>query len=468
MGGRSIAVALATLALSAAPASADTRVVDKWLGPYTTITAALLAAAPGDTVEVHEGIYDEQLWIAKDDITVRAVGRVGVSNTAPQVVSLMGARDTLTGLLIDGGPSGVRLNGDDATLEDITIIADGTGVAVTGGRRATLRRTFVRATALAGTALSARNLAPADQQVVVDNSVLVGGRLGTAMDLSTGQIGDTAQVGGLTATLLHATVAGAPTALRQAQIGLGGPVQTTAISSIVHGSAPGLTGAPNDLTTPDEATFRAAPALDFRLLPGAPGIDQGVMTPGESGRDITGAPRVNGSGSDLGAYESVPAPADPDGLTSPPVGGAGAPPAPAAPDTLRPAVRITSPRGGAKLHRYRSVRRKGRTSRRAVNVLRFGGRAQDAGGVARVELSFRRLGGPAGEPTCSFLDPRTGRIATGACARPPLVRAALAGDSWTWRTSPKVAVPAGRWTLTVRATDRAGNVSTSVLHFTVT
>jgi hypothetical protein len=472
MGGRSIAIALAALALSAAPASGGTVVVDQVLGPYTTITDGIHAAAPGDTVEVHPGLYDEQLWIDKDDLTVQSTAGAAVSSTAAQVVSLMGARDTVRGLAIAGGPSGVRIEGDDATLEDVTVTADETGVAVNGGLGATLRRTFVRATALAGAALRARNLAPADQQVVLDNSVLVGGRLGTAMDLSTGQTGDSAQVGGLRATLLHATVAGAPTALRMARAGLGGPVQATAISSIVHGSAAGLIGAPNDLTTPDDATFRDAAALDFRLLENAPGIDQGVVSPGESPRDITGAPRVSGAGSDLGAYELVPGPASPEAAATPPaLGGAGAASASiaaSAPDKLRPALRITSPRAAARLHRYRTVRRKGGKSRRVVNVLRFGGRAQDAGGVARLELSLRRLGGPAGGPTCTFLDPATRRIATRACARPPLVRAALAGDSWTWRTSPKIAVPLGRWTLTARATDRAGNVSTSVLHFTVT
>src|SRR4051794_39318596 len=187
MGGRSIAVALAALALSAAPASADTRVVDQWLGPYTTINAALAASAPGDTVEVHEGIYDEQLSLDQDDLTIRAVGRAVVRATGPYVVSLMGARATLRGLLIDAGPHGVRMNGDDATLEDVTVIANDTGVEVTGGTSATLRRTFVRATEISGTALRAHNRVATDRRLMLDNSVLVGGRLGTALDLMTGE-----------------------------------------------------------------------------------------------------------------------------------------------------------------------------------------------------------------------------------------------------------------------------------------
>ena len=47
MGRRITAAALAVLG------AATTRVVDQAAGPYTTIGDALLAAAPGDTVDIH-------------------------------------------------------------------------------------------------------------------------------------------------------------------------------------------------------------------------------------------------------------------------------------------------------------------------------------------------------------------------------------------------------------------------------
>jgi hypothetical protein len=144
-------------------------------------------------------------------------------------------------------------------------------------------------------------------------------------------------------------------------------------------------------------------------------------------------------------------------------------------DAIAPSLRITAPRENARLHRYKTDKRTATNNKRHVNVLRFGGRASDAGGVARVELSLQRL--PAttkpvkhAKPvtTCSFLDPARRVLAARACADPPVIRATVKGGAWSWSTSSRVAVPAGRWLLTVRATDRVGNLATSVLHFTVT
>lgn len=49
---------VATVALTYAPLSAETRVVDKLHGPYRTIQEAVEAAAEGDTVFIKNGVYD--------------------------------------------------------------------------------------------------------------------------------------------------------------------------------------------------------------------------------------------------------------------------------------------------------------------------------------------------------------------------------------------------------------------------
>jgi hypothetical protein len=558
MGGRSIAAALAALALSAPAAHAETRMVDPAGGPYPTITAAVVASGPGDVIDVRPGFYQEQVFVQDDDITIRAAQGAVVSSTAEQVVSLMGARDAISGLYVAGGPSGVRIAGDHATLEDVTVTADGTGIAIDGGKGATMRRVWVRATALAGTALRARNDAPATQAVWLESSVLVGGREGTALDLGTGHVSDTApDLGGLDLTLRHVTVAGAPTALRTVRAGRGDPVSVAAYDSIVHGAgADAMGGFSTDTTTPDALTFRDAAALDFRLRADAPGIDRGgPLAPGESDRDVGGAPRTSGWAWDWGAYEFVntspvasltasatevkqgmpirfdaSASRDPDAggrivdyvwvfgdgsiearTTEPTVEhvyeavgrpfvtvratdlqGAGTSSEKVAvtvTDGIGPALRISAPREQARLRRLKTVkvrvkvkaRKKSKSTkkrtktetitRRVPNVLRFSGRVADAGGVGRVELSFRRITaarGPAVPATCSFLDTTARRLLTKPCEQPPVLAATLSGDAWSWSTPAKAPMPAGRWELTVRASDRAGNPSTGVLHFTVT
>jgi PKD repeat protein len=142
-------------------------------------------------------------------------------------------------------------------------------------------------------------------------------------------------------------------------------------------------------------------------------------------------------------------------------------------DAIAPALTIGSPRENARLHRYRTTvvkaKHKGRkaTRKRVVNVLRFGGRVSDEGGVARVEVVLRRTAPKTPKGLCTYLDAPRLKTAARPCADPPVVRAAVTGGTWRWSTPSRLAVPAGRWELTVRATDPAGNLTTSVLHFTV-
>src|SRR4051794_23569973 len=134
MGRRiSLAAACAAAVLSVpASAVAATRVVDQVAGPYTTITDALLAASSGDTIDIHQGHYHEDLWVDKDDITLRGAPGTIVSETGPYVVSLMGRGDELDGLMVAGGPAGIRIEGDGAQVRNSTVMADDPAVAIKG------------------------------------------------------------------------------------------------------------------------------------------------------------------------------------------------------------------------------------------------------------------------------------------------------------------------------------------------
>jgi PKD repeat protein len=548
MGRRVIATALAVLGAGCAlagSATAATRTVDPATGPYTTITDALHAAGPGDTIDIHQGHYDEQLWVDKDDITLHGAPGTIVSSTAPFTVSLMGARDRVEGLWIAGGPGGLRIEGAGASVFDATITADDPAIALKGDvGRTSITHTTIRALALAGTAILARNLiaAPSSLDLRLTTAIVVGGRQGTALDVETGQTGDTSVVGSAEAHLVASTVAGAPTAVRAARAGLGGLVTIKAYNSIVHGAG-AVDGAGNERDAADAATFVNAPALDFHLRADSPAIGISTLQPASEvlpGVDWDGVPRPL-FGTAAGAFEfinkypiarlsastaavrqGVPVAFDASGSADPDVGGRittyvwrfgdgtpdvttttptiqhayvrvgtrsalvrvsdnngveiwSAPVAVTVTDAIAPALAITSPRENARLHRYRTVaktktKHKGRKAtkkKRVVNVLRFGGRVSDEGGVARVEVVLRRTAPKTPKGLCTYLDAPRLKAAARPCADPPVVRATVTGGAWSWSTPSRLAVPAGRWELTVRATDPAGNLTTSVLDFTV-
>jgi PKD domain/Bacterial Ig-like domain len=520
------ALLFAVLASFVVPAAAHaaTRTVDQTVGPYTTITDALQAAAPGDTIDIHQGHYDEQLSVDKDDLTLHAAPSTVVSSTAPWTISLTGAGDTLQGLSVTGGSGGVRITGNGASLVNMTVLADTTGVSVEGPVNMHLLRSFVHATGLAGTALMGRNDAPASEGIDVRSSVIVGGPTGTGIDVLAGAVDDTARVGAATLSVGFCTIVGAPVAIRSKSVGMSIFVfqQLSPADSIIHGVIDGLVIGyfHSDTTTPDDQLFVNASAFDFHLRADAPAIDavpSDSALPGET--DLDGNPRISGAAADQGAFEFVdhaptavlstptataklnaPVTLDASASSDPDPGGrivaynwafgdgttaqtttpitthayakAGSPSATVQtvdqqgsatssaplvlsitkPDLLGPSLRITSPADHARLHRYRTIRRKHRKTRHTVNVVRFAGRVTDASGVASVKLALVR------------------KRAKGAKAPVPIsADATLHGKTWSWHSPAHAPLPAGSYTLTARAADRAGNVSTpSVLHFTVT
>lgn len=111
----------------------------------TSIQAALTAAAPGDTVFVCPGIYDEQVTVAKDGITLRGVGAgstvirpsaVAATTTSlvlgvpvRPIVLLQGANITLRSLTIDGSLA----DSGSSLLPDCRVLGFYLGVYVRGG-----------------------------------------------------------------------------------------------------------------------------------------------------------------------------------------------------------------------------------------------------------------------------------------------------------------------------------------------
>jgi hypothetical protein len=241
-----------------------------------------------------------------------------------------------------GGPA------NSVNLSDSLVISGaGEGPALTLGGGDTAASRIVRSTILAVTsgqdAVQARSTTAGAKQLVIDSSVLSGGASGASLRAGTSNALPGAAVGDLTVSAVHATIAGAATAIAAdaaADGGLSpvGSVAVTAERSIVRGTTTtatctGCPLAPNTATVATSGSdtsaadvFVSAATKNFRLRADAPDIDKaGGAVAGESDRDFEGQPRVVGAASDLGADEF---------LNQAPVGRLATPPGTRQPDPV--------------------------------------------------------------------------------------------------------------------------------------
>jgi hypothetical protein len=117
-----------------------------------------------------------------------------------------------------------------------------------------------------------------------------------------------------------------------------------------------------------------------------------------------------------------------------------------------PAVGVRRPHANQVLHRFTG---RGKTRKRRQLVI--SGRAFDPDGVQGVALTLERLPRkPPGAARCTWLHPTRG-LRRNSCNRPPPLIATLrATDSWTYRLSTRIKLPAGRYRVSAYGKDTPG------------
>ncbi|MFE3188875.1 protein kinase [Nocardia sp. NPDC059240] len=120
-------------------------------GPLPTISAAITAAAPGDTILISPGVYREALTLDK-------VLRLTTSGPRDAVVISAGDRDTITCTVAGGTLESLTIvqdgqgacvsvhDGGDPTVRDCVIRGGGSGISVFDGGRGTFERNEIHGT----------------------------------------------------------------------------------------------------------------------------------------------------------------------------------------------------------------------------------------------------------------------------------------------------------------------------------
>ncbi len=118
-----VAVLLVLLAVYFAPACAQSNLIVSPDGPYTTIEAALAAAAVGDTIEVHGGVYPAPLIVDKS-VTLLGVDQPVIDGQgAGSLVLIRAPEAVFSGFT-------VRSSGQSLSHEDTGIVVQGANVVV--------------------------------------------------------------------------------------------------------------------------------------------------------------------------------------------------------------------------------------------------------------------------------------------------------------------------------------------------
>lgn len=162
-----VVVAALLLALTAcqknetAPASAA--VADGDAGFAATLHERLLDAKPGDVIEIPAGkfSFDRSLTLRADGVTIRGAGM------DKSVLSFKGQK---------AGAEGLLVNGDDFTIENLTIEdSKGDGLKISESKNVTIRKVKVQWTGGPSTKNGAYGLYPVlTKNVLIEDSVAIG------------------------------------------------------------------------------------------------------------------------------------------------------------------------------------------------------------------------------------------------------------------------------------------------------
>lgn len=515
---RSLMLAGATMAaLAAAPAAhAATLSVDAAApagcgGADTqcrTLAEAAAAASAGDTITIAPGTYQESVVFDDPGLTVRGAQGVAITGD-PQAaagtatVAFTGAgeaRSVLERVLVLNlaapAAAAVASTGTAGLVVQDALVASatGAGLRVTGSQRNLLQRSVVRSARPDGAAVEVVSDAAGDKALVADSTILMGGPDGAGLRATSLAGVPFSAAGDIAVVARHVTVAGSAGGIvvdssaangNPGLLGLladpAGNIAATVTDSIVLGASGatsnpgGATSAPNtatlDMTRTEtqaapETLFADAAGRNYHLKPGAPVIDQGATTEGESPADVDGQPRVHGAASDLGADELHPS------ATPAPGTGTGTD-ALASGDVVPPFVQIRIPKRNQTLNLERTVTRtvtrrgkRVKVRRKVANRIRFTGRAADAAGVREVTLALQRvrLGGAKASQSerCTWVDPTRRKLIVRSCARPITFAAKLDGIAWS-RTLPRtMRLRAGTYRLYASGTDANGRTGNAM------
>jgi len=160
---------------------------------FSTIQAAIDASAPGDTVEVGDGVYAEAIVIDKHYLTLRAgstpiIDLGKTSTTDPSVGACVRVEDSAIGATVSGftlrhGDMGVDVYADNVTIEDCLIYENygsgssyglGLGILAQGAYDLTIDGNEIYGNSEPGIGLYYGDDAIVRDNIVYDNGLLAG------------------------------------------------------------------------------------------------------------------------------------------------------------------------------------------------------------------------------------------------------------------------------------------------------
>ena len=340
---RSLSIAVALLAMLAAPAAAQaaTYTVKGGDGPCGGadtacggMADAATAAAPGDIFKVSPGIYGSANFTV-GGVTVTGDPLFTVNGTLT-FSSNAGAVSKLQKAAINenvGAGTGVVVSGSSGLEISDSVILSNNGDAVTfsAGAANKIMRSVIGTGGQSTAAVRVTSPDTADsKKLVMESTLVTGGAAGLSVNTGLGN-GLIATAGNVEVVLRHVTSAGSTNGLvldaSKANPLVGGPVGNITASvtdSIIQGGtlksnyggvilvAPAnsvMDTYTRTLQSPfsADAVFAKPASRNFRLRPGSPAINAGGITAGESATDLDGQDR-SAAPTDQGADEFVDEP----------------------------------------------------------------------------------------------------------------------------------------------------------------